>query len=334
MEADLVKRAGLPFEAIPAAGVHGVGWKALPGNLICLMGGYRKARQILRAYRPDVLLFTGGYVAVPMGMAGRKIPSLLFVPDIEPGLAVKALAWFANSIAVSVEETRSYFPHHDNLAVTGYPTRPDLKAWERGAARGKLDLSPDIPTLLILGGSKGAHSINRTVLEVLPDLLSEMQVVHISGQLDWREVETAYHTITNKLAVNLVNRYRVFPYLHEEMGVAFSATDLVVSRAGASSLGEFPLFGLPAILIPYPHAWRYQQENAQYLAQQGAALIINDADLSCRFLRVVQDLMRDSDRRERMRQAMLSLARPEAAKAIAQLLHDLSLERGQERVSS
>jgi len=331
MEVELVRRAGLSFDAIPAAGVHGVGWKALPGNLIRLAGGYRKARHILRVYRPDVLFFTGGYVAVPLAMAGRKIPSVLYVPDIEPGLALKTLAYFTRRIAVSAEESRDYFPHHRNLVVTGYPTRSDLKAWNKNAAREKLYLSPDIPTILVSGGSKGARSLNRAVLAVLPDLLAEMQVLHISGHLDWQEVEAARDTIANKLTANLVNRYRVFPYLHEEMGAALSAADLVVSRSGASSLGEFPLFGLPAILVPYPYAWRYQQVNAQYLVQQGAALIINDADLSDQFSVVVRDLMRDSDRREKMRQAMLRLSRPEAAKSIAHLLQNLAMEQGQER---
>jgi UDP-N-acetylglucosamine--N-acetylmuramyl-(pentapeptide) pyrophosphoryl-undecaprenol N-acetylglucosamine transferase len=332
MEVDLVTRAGLPFDAIPAAGVHGVGWKALPGNLMQLVGGYRKAKKILRGYHPDTLFFTGGYVAVPMAMAGRKIPSVLFVPDIEPGLALKTLARFSRRIAVSTEETRAYFPHHRDLVVTGYPTRTDLKTWNKNVAREKLGLIPDIPTLLVFGGSKGARSLNRTVMAVLPDLLAEMQVVHVSGHLDWQEVETAHNTITNTLTADLVSRYRIFPYLHGEMGAALSAADLVLSRAGASTLGEFPLFGLPAILVPYPYAWRYQQVNAQYLAQRGAALIINDADLPDRFLVVARDLMRDSDRRAKMSQAMSYLARPEAAKSIAHLLQNLAMEQGQERM--
>ena len=332
MEMDLVKRAGLPFDQIPAAGVHGVGWKALPGNLMQLVGGYRKARKILREYLPDVLFFTGGYVAVPVAMAGRKIPSALYVPDIEPGLGLKILARFSHSIAVSAEESRAYFSRQGNIVITGYPTRPDLKTWHKDAAREKLNLLPDIPTLLVFGGSKGARSINRAVLSVLPELLAEMQVVHITGHLDWPEVETASITIAEKLTANLFSHYQAFPYLHEEMGAALSAADIVLSRAGASSLGEFPLFGLPAILVPYPYAWRYQQVNAQYLAKHGAALIINDADLPDQLLVVVRDLMRDTDRREKMSRTMFSLARPEAAKSIAHLLQNLAMERGRERI--
>ncbi len=332
MEVELVRKFGLPVETIPAAGIHGVGWNALPGNLWQLARGYRRARIIIRNYRPTALFFTGGYVAVPLAIAGRKIPSVLYVPDIEPGLALKALARFADRIALSAEETRSFFSPDKNMIVTGYPTRPDLKAWNKDEARKKLDLSLDLPTLLVFGGSKGARSINRALLTVLSDLLVEMQVIHITGNLDWPEVEAARIELTHKLPADRMNRYRAFPYLHEEMGAALSIADLVLSRAGASSLGEFPLFGLPAILVPYPYAWRYQQVNAQYLAQRGAAVVVNDADLPTQLLPVVQDLIRDTPRRDRMRQSMLLLARPEAAKVIAGLLQNLAIGQGQERI--
>jgi UDP-N-acetylglucosamine--N-acetylmuramyl-(pentapeptide) pyrophosphoryl-undecaprenol N-acetylglucosamine transferase len=332
MEADLVERAGIPFKAIPAAGIHGVGLRVLPGNLMQLVGGYCKARKILHRFKPEVLLFTGGYVAVPMAVAGRNIPSVLYVPDIEPGLALKTLARFSYCIAVTAEESLVYFPDREKIVVTGYPTRRELKTWNKHAACERLNLSPDVPTLLVFGGSKGARSINRAVTGVLPDLLTEMQVVHITGNLDWKEVETARSAIAQGPASDVINRYRTFPYLHGEMGAALSAADIAISRAGASSLGEFPLFGLPAILVPYPYAWRYQQVNAQYLAYRGAALIVNDADLPDQLLMVVRSLIRDRERRVKMSQAMSSLARPEAAKSIAHLLQNLAMEGGQERI--
>jgi UDP-N-acetylglucosamine--N-acetylmuramyl-(pentapeptide) pyrophosphoryl-undecaprenol N-acetylglucosamine transferase len=322
MEADLVKRAGIPFEAIPAAGVHGVGVRSLPGNLLQLGRGYFEARRVVTRYRPDVLLFTGGFVAVPMALAGRRVPSLLYVPDIEPGLALKTLARFADRLAVTTEDTCAFFPAgmRSKARLTGYPTRHELRRWDPGKARQALELLPDLPVLLVFGGSKGARSINRALLAVLPQLLAEAQVVHISGQLDWPEVDAARQA----LDAHLVERYRAYPYLHERMGAALSAADLVLSRAGASSLGEFPAFGLPAILVPYPYAWRYQQVNAAFLQKQGAALIIQDAELPERLLPVALDLLRDSQRRAQMRQSMLNLARPQAARGIAGLLVDLA----------
>ena len=322
MEADLVKRADIAFEAIPAAGVHGVGLRSLPGNLLQLGRGYFASRRVVARFRPDVLLFTGGYVAVPMALAGRRVPSLLYVPDIEPGLALKTLARFAGRIAVTTADTYNYFPPavSRKAHVTGYPTRAGLRRWQVEQARRSLGLSADAPVLLVFGGSKGARSINQALLAVLPQLLAEMQVVHISGQLDWPAVEGARQALDAQLAA----RYRAFPYLHEQMGAALSVADLALSRAGASSLGEFPSFGLPAILVPYPYAWRYQQVNAAYLQRRGAAEVVQDDELPERLLPMVLALINDSERRAQMRQSMLKLAYPQAARSIAGLLVDLA----------
>ncbi len=320
MEADLVKRAGIPYKEISAAGVHGVGFAALPGNLLQLGQGFLEARNILAHYRPDVLFFTGGYVAVPMALAGHSRPSLLYVPDIEPGLALKTLARSANRIAVTTDTSRQFFPRRAGVRVSGYPTRPDLQAWNKPEARLALGLTSDLPVVFVFGGSKGARSINRALLSILPDLLREAQVLHISGSLDWAEVQAA----SQSLAPDLARQYHPYPYLHAEMGAAYSVADLVVSRAGASTLGEFPLFSLPAILVPYPYAWRYQRVNAEYLADRGAAVLLRDEDLGQQLLPTVRELLADPARREKMRQAMHQLATPQAASLIAKELIGLA----------
>ena len=137
--------------------------------------------------------------------------------------------------------------------------------------------------------------------------------------LDWSEVETA----SEKLPINLSSRYHAYPYMHKEMGAALNAADIVVSRAGASVLGEFPLFGLPAILIPYPHAWRYQEVNAHYLESRGAALVLQDHELDVHLFSTISMLMKDRQMRNEMSQAMSSLATPQAAESIAKILQGL-----------
>ncbi len=320
IESTLVPRAGIPYQTVPAAGVHGVGLRTLPGNLIKLLRGFFAARKIIRQFQPQVMFFTGGYVMIPVALAGFNVTKLLFVPDIEPGLALKTMARLANRIAVTVEDASTYFSNGSKLAVTGYPTRRSLEDWPRARAMEHFQLDDEQPVLLVFGGSKGARSINRALVANLPSLLENFQVIHISGSLDWQEIETA----RQGLPQTIQNRYRLFEYLHEDMGAAYSAADLVLSRAGASTLGEYPLFGLPAILVPYPYAWRYQKINADYLVKKGAAILLPDEDLADGLAPLVQNILQDNLKRESMADAMRSLHKPYASGRIANLLVELS----------
>jgi undecaprenyldiphospho-muramoylpentapeptide beta-N-acetylglucosaminyltransferase len=324
MEQALVTRRAISYTSIPAAGVHGVGIGKLPGNLWKLFKGVLASLRIIRSFNPDALFFTGGYVAFPMAIAALRKPSLLFVPDIEPGLALKALARFADKIALTTEYSSVYFPNKSKLTVTGYPVRPGLKDWPRKKALSYFDFDPALPTLTVTGGSKGARSINMALLKILPELLQEIQVIHLTGHLDWETIEE----FSQGLSGSKARHYQAFPYLHE-IGAAFAAADLVVSRAGASILGEYPLFSLPAILVPYPHAWRYQQVNADYLADRGAAVIVNDQDMTNELLDQIQGLIFDKNALSRMRKAMASLSTPDAARKIAAALYEITGETNQ-----
>ena len=315
MEAELVARANLPYRGIRAAGVHGVSLKQLPGNLVKLWQGYKQSKQIIKEYKPDVMMFTGGYVAIPMALAGLKIRTLLFVPDIEPGLALKTLARFSDKIAVSVEDSRRFFSKKEKIEVTGYPLRQELTKWTKADALVYFGLSSEKPVILFTGGSSGARSINKAVLSILSDLLKRYQVIHLTGHLDWDTVRAA--------TANLPQSYQAFPYLHE-MGAAYAAADLVVSRAGASVLGEYPFFGLPAILVPYPYAWRYQKVNADYLVEREAAVLLEDQYLQTQLLPQIETLIQDKARLQHMQRSMKALAQPQAAERIAHLLYEMA----------
>jgi UDP-N-acetylglucosamine--N-acetylmuramyl-(pentapeptide) pyrophosphoryl-undecaprenol N-acetylglucosamine transferase len=195
-----------------------------------------------------------------------------------------------------------------------------LKGWSRADARLHFGLQADLPVLLVTGGSKGAQTINRAVLACLPALLQKAQVLHISGSTDWAEVQTAQA----QLPAGLAGRYHPYEFLHEDMGAALAAADLAISRAGASTLAEYPLFGLPAILVPYPFAWRYQKVNASYLQDQGAAILLPDEDMPARLLPTCEELMAHPERLQAMSQAMRQLARPNAAQEIANLLQQMA----------
>lgn len=320
MEEALVKRQGIAYQSIPAAGLHGVSPAKLPRNLLKLARGIFAARNILNEFKPDVMLFTGGYVAVPMAVAGYSIPSLLYVPDIEPGMALKSLAGFADAIAVTTEGSQRFFKK--KVIQTGYPLRPDLALWDRQTAHRHLGISSGLPVLLVLGGSKGSRSINLAVINRLRDLLERFEVIHLTGDSDWDYVR--YHR--EQLPLELAARYHAMPYLHE-MGAALAATDLVISRAGASCLGEYPLFGLPAILVPYPYAWRYQKVNADYLTNRGAAVILEDHVLDAELMSTLNVLMENPNKLRSMRAAMFELSHPRAAEKIAGLLVELAGEK-------
>jgi UDP-N-acetylglucosamine--N-acetylmuramyl-(pentapeptide) pyrophosphoryl-undecaprenol N-acetylglucosamine transferase len=227
---------------------------------------------------------------------------------------------------VTPDASRAFFRYSRRVVTTGYPIRPDLHAWDAAAARQTLGLLENLPTVLFFGGSKGARSMNQAAFSVLRHLLQQAQVVHITGQLDWPAVAP----IQASLAPETAARYHPTPYLHE-MGAALAAADVAVSRAGASTLGELPLFGLPAVLVPYPYAWRYQKVNAQYLERHDAAMVLEDASLASTLLPTLQSLLGDPHRLSAMRAAMRSLAQPQAAQAIAAQLRDMVAVRTRRR---
>jgi UDP-N-acetylglucosamine--N-acetylmuramyl-(pentapeptide) pyrophosphoryl-undecaprenol N-acetylglucosamine transferase len=153
----------------------------------------------------------------------------------------------------------------------------------------------------------------------LRDLLAKFEIVHLSGDTDWTYVKH----MREQLPMELAARYHALPYLHE-MGAALAAADLVVSRAGASVLGEFPLFGLPAVLVPYPHAWRYQKVNAEFLAYRGAAVILEDHRLNNELMLTLNVLLDNRNKLKSMRAAMFELSHPRAAEKIASVLIELA----------
>jgi UDP-N-acetylglucosamine--N-acetylmuramyl-(pentapeptide) pyrophosphoryl-undecaprenol N-acetylglucosamine transferase len=180
---------------------------------------------------------------------------------------------------------------------------------------------------LVFGGSRGSHNINQALVAALPQLLPICQVVHISGQLDWpaigdagMRIAAAYAAQTGESAL----RYHPYPYLHDEMVQALAAADLVIARAGASVLGEFPAVGLPSILVPYPYAGQHQDANAAYLGDRGAALVVPDDELAGRLAPAVLSLFTEPERLASMAAATRSLARPHAAAAIADKLRQLA----------
>jgi UDP-N-acetylglucosamine--N-acetylmuramyl-(pentapeptide) pyrophosphoryl-undecaprenol N-acetylglucosamine transferase len=311
IEEELARRAGIPFRSIESGQIRGQAPWEIVRSLGQMERGAEQVAKVIQEFMPDVALVTGGYVAAPVAWAAwrarPRVPTLIFLPDLTPGLAIKLTSRLAASVAVSFPEVGDYFPH--KAVVTGYPVRPELLAADRTSARQAFGLQAELPALLVFGGSHGSASINRALISALPELVQHCQVIHISGQADWPWVADQVALLQGLCG----ERYHPFSYLNEEMVQALAAADLAVARAGASVLGEFPAVGLPSILVPYPHAGKHQEANAAYLAQRGAAMIINDQELPNQLAPTILDLLRSPDRLAAMAQAAAGLARPDAA---------------------
>lgn len=316
MEERLLEKHQIPFEAIPSAGVHGVDISQLPKNLLLLRNGYYAARRIISKFQPEIIFSTGGYISVPVMSAGRKIPSVIFIPDIAPGLALKTIMPFASKICLSTEKSLRFSRSKQNNIICGYPLRKDIKNWSRKTSRDHFNIPQSAKVLLVFGGSKGARSINQNLLNIVNKLLPTMHILHISGSDNYEEI----HNQSQKIIVKNYDNYHLFPFLHDDMGAAFCCADLIICRAGASILGELPYFGVPAILVPYPHAWKYQEQNASFLVNAGAAILVKDEDMPALLLEKIHKLMDKENLRIEMGDKMQTLSIPNAAERIADVI--------------
>lgn len=327
MEKVLLERNGIPFVGIAASGVRGRGlFRAIQG-MITLARGFAQARRLISAFRPDVLFATGGYVCAPVVFAAwlARVPILIYLPDVEPGLTIRLLARLARRVAVTTAASVRFF-RPGQVVVTGYPVRQALWApHDPVSARKRLGLVThplrrEDQVLLVMGGSQGARSINRAICDGIVELLAEAQVIHLTGRRDVEWIKERRASLSDMLRA----RYYVYDYLEEEMADALLIADLVVARAGASILGELPAAGVPSILVPYPYAGAHQWANANFLAGAGAAVIVPDHTVDSQLVPTVISLLRDAKRREAMSRAARSLAQPDAAERIARELKEMA----------
>ncbi|WP_129672035.1 glycosyltransferase [Candidatus Chloroploca sp. Khr17] len=340
MEERIVARESqLPFRALPAAALRGRNPVALMRGLATMVAGTRMARRLLTALQPRAILGTGGYVCVPLFLAARSkgVPTMIYLPDVVPGLAVKMLSRIATLTAVNVEDAlpRLGLQRNDARAlVTGYPVRSELFGQDRPTCVSRFALDPALPVVLVYGGSRGARSINRAIAALLRALLERCQLIHVCG----REGDEAWlKEAAAALPETLQARYRLYPYLEAKtdgasqpsMTAAFGAADLSICRSGASTLAELPAAALPAILVPYPYV--HQDENADYLVERGAAVKVADAALlgshqpeAGPLFAAITRLLDNPLERQRMVEQSRALARPDAARHLAEAVLSLA----------
>jgi UDP-N-acetylglucosamine:LPS N-acetylglucosamine transferase len=271
---------------------------------------------LLLLRRPAAIFTTGGYVAIPTLLAATvlRIPSVLWEGNVVPGRSVRFVAARATVLAVSHQETATALAH-PRAYVTGTPIRA-LGGVDVDEARARFGGRSGERILLVFGGSQAVRRINDAVLEALPRLVERVRVVHVTGEGAYAAAVAARETLPEDVR----DRYRPFPFLHDDMTAALAAADLAVGRAGASTLAEAAAFALPTAIVPYPHAAGHQRANAASLVDAGAARLIEDASFDADALLEAATLLDDPGRHVAMAAAARSLGRPGAADAVAELV--------------
>jgi UDP-N-acetylglucosamine--N-acetylmuramyl-(pentapeptide) pyrophosphoryl-undecaprenol N-acetylglucosamine transferase len=290
---------------------------------LSLPGAWLRARRLLAKFQPDVVVGLGGSASLGPVIAAKMAhrPLVMLEGNVVPGRAVRWLASRADEVCCQWPEAAETLGSHAHF--TGSPVRREIRdaqGMDRARARTLLGLSDDLPVLLVLGGSQGAHAINLVMMESAARLAGHVQIVHLAGEADNPKVSHAYR------AAGLQAHVSSF---FEMMHVAYAASDLAVSRAGAGSIAELAAAGLPSILVPYPHARDdHQQANALAVARQGWGVIVDQHDLDSGIAAdLILKVLTETPQLERMRERARAAAQGDAAQVIIDRLCELTNER-------
>ena len=308
MENRMVPAAGYPLQLVRVGALKNVSLMTRAKTAFDLPRAVWDASRMLNEFAPDVVIGVGGYASGPAMLAAvvKHIPTLAFEPNVVPGFANRMVARFVSGAAVHFEETAKYFRRAE---VTGVPVRQAF--FEIPPKQG------GISTLLVFGGSQGAHAINEAMIRCLSELQRQaagIHIIHQTGERDYDRVCSAYQSLANQSFQSA----EVSKFI-EDMPSAFARADLVVCRSGASTVAEITAAGKPTIFVPFPRAADdHQRVNAEALARSGAAVVVEESKLDEVWLaETIAALLADPLRLRQMSEAARSLAHPHAARDIA-----------------
>lgn len=321
LEAKLVPRENFHLETIK---VRGFKRKLSLDTLVTvkeLFQGLLEARKIVKDYRPDVVIGTGGYVCGPVvfNAARMKIPTLIHEQNAFPGVTNRILSRFVDRVAISFKESESYFKKREKVMFTGNPLRSEMLEAERDTARQKLKIQKDEFFVVIFGGSRGAEKINQEVSELIKKYYRE-----IDFKLLFATGERQYEKIHENLKTYQSENINVVPYIYD-MANVMAAADLVVARAGAMTLSELTALKTPSILIPSPYVTaNHQEHNARALEENGAAIVILEKDLTSDILyKQIMSLAQDKNSLKKMSSNAGKLAITDAADKIYIIINEI-----------
>lgn len=327
MEADIVPSTGLPFKTVTVEGLkRKISFQALM-TLLKTCKGCFEGYKIIKDFKPTIVVGTGGYVCGPVVMIAALfgIPTLIHEQNAYPGITNKILARIVKKVAVTFPQSGKYFKAKTDIIVTGLPVRPEIQAADRNEGITALGLDKDKFTLLVVGGSRGARSLNNAMVEVIAQSCNQpgIQIVHMTGKTGYDETVQALKERGIDLAK--CGNVTVTPYLYN-MDDAMAAADLIVCRAGATTIAELTVCGLPSILIPYPYASdNHQEYNARALVNNGAAMMILDRELTGVALwEKIKRLSKNKDELATMSGNSKQMGKPEALDKLLKLVKQLS----------
>ncbi|RKY73973.1 MAG: undecaprenyldiphospho-muramoylpentapeptide beta-N-acetylglucosaminyltransferase [Candidatus Latescibacterota bacterium] len=313
MQTQLVSQTGYRFKTIAAWSLpRGFSLRALMFPMVLVVGTLQAA-WIVITYRPRVAIGTGGYASGPVLTTAwlLGIPVVIQEQNLLPGVTTRMLTRIARQVNVSFEQTKKYLSNYHNLVVCGNPTRREIGTVTRPEAHRRLGLDSSKKTVLVFGGSQGASRINQALLEALGELsgASNLQILWQTGKKDYPKVKKK----TRSFSLPVI----VWDFI-VDMASALGAADLVISRSGATTIAELTRCGLPSILVPYPYATRFhQQQNARVLLEAGACRLIADRELNGRRLAtIIRELLNNKRELQQMAENSRKLARPRAAELI------------------
>jgi UDP-N-acetylglucosamine--N-acetylmuramyl-(pentapeptide) pyrophosphoryl-undecaprenol N-acetylglucosamine transferase len=328
LESRIVPQQGIAFEDITITGFRrSLSWENVR-TVMRFLQGVRLSKQLLRKFKPDVVVGTGGYVCGPVVFAASRlgIPTIIHEQNVIPGLTNKFLSRYVNGVAVSFAESVPYFNRSPDVVHAGNPCATTVLLANRDKGFASLGLAPDTPFVLVVGGSGGARALNEAIVDMIPLLtkLAKVHFVFVTGEKFYQETKARFKQVLPAVS----NRVHVFPYIHN-MPEVLAATSLFVGRAGASFLAEITSLGIPSILIPSPNVTNNHQEaNARSLADAGAAKMILERDLTGSLLfSHISSIMGDTARKDTMALASRKLGMPGAAASIYEQIVRLSRKR-------
>lgn len=322
LEADIVPKEGIPFDTIELQGFERRLTLANFTRGFKAIAGLRKARRIVKEFRPDVAIGTGGYVCGPILLAASlmKVPALIQEQNVLPGITNRILSKFVTKIAVGAEAALKHFPR-EKAVFTGNPIRRAVMEASREDGLKEFGFDGDKLIVLISGGSRGARAINRAMVPVLKEAKErdDVQFLHVTGKGEYEDIMNRLREAGVELSK--APHIRVEPYLYD-MPKAMAMADLAVFRAGATGIAELTARGVPAILVPYPYASEnHQEHNARALQERGAARMILNKDLTAETLGdTLRELLSKPDELKNMAAASRQMGRPNAADDIADIV--------------